>query len=277
MIEEVFRLGPLSITPFGLSLVAALGVAYWQLTHGLRREGLGDEDEAGTIVFACGLIGIAGGKVYYSLLMLSKGEGFWDHFLSRAGIVWYGCFIAGLLAFLWIVRRLDLPLARTFDAAAPGLALGYSVGRIGCFLVGDDYGVPTDLPWGVAFKVGLPPTTAGVLRREYGIDVPQSVSDGSFVAVHPTQLYETLAAFVIFLVAIRLHRRWRETERPAGGVMMAVIALLSVERFLVEFIRAKDDRILAGYTVAQGISVLVLLVLAAMTWQRRRRAAGENP
>lgn len=267
MIQEVFRIGSFSISPFGLMLVAALGVAYWQLARGLKRDQLGDEEDASAIVFACGFFGILGGKVYYALLM-----GDWGYLVDRAGIVWYGCFFGGLIAFLVTVRRRGLPLGRTFDAAAPGLALGYGVGRIGCFLVGDDYGVPTDLPWGVAFKVGLPPTTAGVLRREYGIDLPAELSDGAFVAVHPTQLYETLAALGIFALLLWLRSRSSKKLAP-GGLMMAAIALLSVERFLVEFIRAKDDRFLGGFTLAQGISVTVLLGLGVLAWRRRGREA----
>lgn len=288
MIQEVFRIGSFSISPFGLMLVAALGAAYWQLARGLKYQQLGDEEDASAIIFACGFFGILGGKVYYALLM-----GDWSYLVDRAGIVWYGCFFGGLIAFLVTVKRRGLPMGLTFDAAAPGLALGYAVGRVGCFLVGDDYGVPTDLPWGVKFEVGLPPTSAGVLRREYGIELPPEISDGAFVAVHPTQLYETLAALGIFGILLWLRRRWESADKPAankaasksvapsttsstvapGSLMMASIALLSVERFLVEFIRAKDDRFLGGFTLAQGISVVVLIGLAALYWRRRPRGA----
>jgi hypothetical protein len=87
-------------------------------------------------------------------------------------------------------------------------AVGYTVGRLGCFLRGDDYGVPTDLPWGMSFPNGLPPTT---------------------VRVHPTQLYEAAASLVIFalLVWVIAPRFKRE-----GPLMFAYAVLAGVERFL---------------------------------------------
>ena len=102
------------------------------------------------------------------------------------------------MTLLIVIRRRRLPLAATADALAVALALGYSIGRIGCFLVGDDYGRPTDLPWGVAFPRGLPPTTAGDLREQFGFDVPPEIADEALLRVHPTQLYETVASLAIW-------------------------------------------------------------------------------
>ncbi|MDA8017081.1 MAG: prolipoprotein diacylglyceryl transferase [Thermoanaerobaculia bacterium] len=263
MIEELFSIGPFAITPFGLMLVAGLLAGYWQLQRGMKILGIGDEDDASSIVFACGFLGILGGKIYYAVLTMDPGS-----LLSRAGIVWYGCLIGGFVGLMLVLRMRQLPVGLTFDATAPGLALGYSVGRVGCLLVGDDYGVPTDLPWAMEFPVGLPPTTAGNLR-DFGVDVPASVPDYQLMAVHPTQIYSSLAAFAIFLVAQRLLRSGN--FRP-GGLFLNVLAMLSVERFFVEFIRAKDDRFLGSFTVAQLISVIILAILGVL-WLRRRRSS----
>ena len=86
---------------------------------------------------------------------------------------------------------------------------------LGCFLVGDDYGVPTDRPWGVRFPYGLPPTTAGALRSPPSTSTcPPDVPDDQLLAVHPTQLYETALALAIWVVGIRLLRRpWRRERR----------------------------------------------------------------
>ncbi len=260
MIQEVFSIGDLPISPFGILLVISLFLAYWQLARGMKRLGIGDEEDASAITFACGLIGILGGKLYYAVLVGDIGA-----FFSRAGLVWYGSFIGGFLALVWTIRRRGLPFARAFDAAGPALALGHGIGRIGCFLVGDDYGVPTDLPWGVRFEVGLPPTTAGVLRHEFGVEVDPSIADNAFVAVHPTQLYETFACLAIWGVALWLLRR---PTRP-GSIFLTVGALMATERFLVEFIRAKDDRFFGGFTLAQLISAAVLLATLAVAWRRR--------
>lgn len=260
MIQELFSIGSFSISPFGVTLVLALFAGYWHLNRAMHHYEIGDEDDAGTIVFACGFCGIVGAKIYYAVLY-----GDWHLLFDRAGIVFYGGFLGGLLAFLWVVRRRRLPIATTFDATTPALALGYAVGRVGCFLVGDDYGVPTDLPWGTVFKVGLPRTTAGNLRDRFGVEVPAEIADSAWEAVHPTQLYESLAGLAIWGLALYLMRR---DLRP-GSLGMIVVTLLAIERFLVEFIRAKDDRFLGIFTVAQLISVAVLVTVAILAWRRR--------
>jgi phosphatidylglycerol:prolipoprotein diacylglycerol transferase len=162
------------------------------------------------------------------------------------------------------MRRRRLPAWETADAAAVSLALGYGVGRVGCFLVGDDYGVPTDLPWGVRFPVGLPPTQAGWLRSEFGVQIPEEIPDHALLAVHPTQLYETLLA-----LGICLFGRWLLVrQRRVGTTAVAVLALLSVERFAIEFLRAKDDRFLGPFTVAQLLSVALFAAMAILAARR---------
>jgi phosphatidylglycerol:prolipoprotein diacylglycerol transferase len=266
MIRELFHVGPLSISPFGVMLMLAFLAAYWQLSRGLQRLDAGDSDDASSLMLWGGLMGIAGGKVYYAVLYHD-----WRLLFDRSGLVWYGSFIAGTAAVLLVMRRRRLPAWRTADAASLGLALGYAVGRVGCFLVGDDYGRPTDLPWGVAFPVGLPPTRAGYLRDEMGVSIPPDVPDDALLRVHPTQLYETLAALVIWGIGLWLLRR-----RPReGSVVLAVLALLAVERFLVEIVRVKDDRFVGALTLAQTISILLLVTVAGLElWRRRRDRAG---
>ena len=265
MVPELFRIGDFPVSSFGLMLVLAFVAAYFQLRWGLRELGAGDEDDAAALVFAAGFFGIVGAKVYYAVL-----EQNWRYLFSRSGLVWYGGFLLAVLAVLWTLRRRRLPTWLTVDAMSLGLALGYAVGRVGCFLVGDDYGRPTSLPWAVAFPEGAsPPSTASNLR-EFKVDVPASIPDSRLLEVHPTQLYETLACLGIWAFGIWLLRR-----RPAPGTTgMAVLALLAVERFLVEFLRAKDDRFLGALTIAQAISLAVLVAAAVLLLRRRRGRAG---
>ena len=119
----------------------------------------------------------------------------------------------------------------------------------------------------MTFPVGLPETTAGNLRGMFGVAVPASIPDDTLMRVHPTQLYETAMALTIWGFALWLFKR----RPPAGTVALAVLALLAVERFLIEILRAKDDRFLGGFTLAQGISILILLIVGAVAWTRRRR------
>ncbi len=158
-----------------------------------------------------------------------------------------------------------LPVA---DVGTAAVAAGYGVGRIGCFLVGDDYGIATRLPWGVAFPYGLPYPTTAEMMEPFGGALPPGASGAELVPVHPTQLYETLAAFAILWLCRRLLQRGSEP----GLTATVGLSLLSLERFLVEFVRAKDDRLLGTFTLAQGISVLVIALLLWL-WSRRRRLA----
>jgi phosphatidylglycerol:prolipoprotein diacylglycerol transferase len=260
MIQELFHIGRFAISPFGVMLVCAFLGGYLQLRWGLRRLEIGAEDDASSLVFAAGVGGIVGAKIYYALLVHD-----WHVLFDRSGLVWYGGFVLGAAAVLWTARRRRLPGWPLLDAASPALALGYAIGRIGCFLVGDDYGVPTALPWGVAFRVGLPPTTAGELRQTFHVDIAPSIPDEAMLRVHPTQLYETGICLVIWAIGIWLLRR-----RPARGVVgLVIIGLLAIERFGIEFIRVKDDRFIGSFTLAQAISLLVLVVIAALLWRRR--------
>ncbi len=263
MHPELFHIGNFVISSFGLMLVLSFVASYLQLRWGLRWQAAGDEDDAAALVFAAGFFGIVGAKVYYAVLYRD-----WHLLFDRSGLVWYGGFILAVLALLWTIHRRRLPPWPTADTLALALAVGYAIGRIGCFLVGDDYGVPTDLPWGVKFPAGAaPPSTAGALRHQFGVHLPASIPDSRLLAVHPTQVYETLAALAIWGFGLWLVRR-----RPTAGVTgMAVLGLLALERFLVEFLRAKDDRFLGALTLAQAISLAVMVVAVLLLVLRARR------
>ena len=263
MISELFRIGPFSISPFGVLLVLALAGAFFQMRWGMKRLGVGNEDDANSILLAAAIGGILGGKIYYAALY-----GDWSLLLNRAGIVFYGSLIGGAIAVTWMIRRRSLPFPRTADAVAPGVAVGYAIGRIGCLLVGDDYGVPTTLPWGMTFPEGPIPTTAGALERNFDVDVPAGLDASALVPVHPTQIYETLIATAIWWWARR-----RTGKTPWDGQLaLMVFALLAIERFLIEFVRAKDDRLLGSLTLAQGISIGIVLLVVVL-WQRGKRRA----
>jgi phosphatidylglycerol:prolipoprotein diacylglycerol transferase len=145
------------------------------------------------------------------------------------------------------------------------MALGYALGRIGCFLVGDDYGAPTDSWVGVAFPKGSPPTTAASLRS-FGVHVDPSIAPDQILRVHPTQLYESAAALVMFVILLAAARK----PHPRGRVFGLFLLMMGVERFLVEFVRAKDDRFLGPFTIAQLISVLLVIIGIVLASRRDR-------
>jgi phosphatidylglycerol:prolipoprotein diacylglycerol transferase len=150
---------------------------------------------------------------------------------------------------------------------APALALSYALGRIGCFLVGDDYGRPTDSWVGLAFPNGQPPSTAGNLRRAFGVQVPAGIPDGQVLTVFPTQLFETGISLLIFFTLWRLRFR----DRKPGWLFSLWLVLAGAERLFVEFFRAKDDRFFGPLSLAQVLS-LGLIVLGA--WLMSRLGGG---
>ena len=148
MYPVLFRFGNFEITTFVLMMFLAFIIGGWVMTRQFRRSGL-NEELASSVLMAAAVGGIVGAKIYYAILFHD-----WHLLFDRAGLVWYGGFIGGLLA-VWIVlwrKRVDYFIA--VDGMAPAAAIGYALGRIGCFLVGDDYGRPTNSWVGIAFPNG---------------------------------------------------------------------------------------------------------------------------
>src|SRR5688572_20527832 len=196
-----FQLGPLEITGYGLMLMVAFLMGGWLIALQLREAGL-KEDYAADIVAASVIGGIVGAKLWYVALTGDPGA-----ILSRGGLVWYGGFIGGALAVILNSWRLRVPLRWTMQLAAPALAAAYALGRVGCFLVNDDYGRPTDLPWGVKFPEGLPISNAENLKNLFGVPVPAGIDPATVLAVHPTQLYEVAAMLLVFAILWSLRKR----------------------------------------------------------------------
>jgi phosphatidylglycerol:prolipoprotein diacylglycerol transferase len=254
----IFRLGPLEITGYGIMMMVGFLTGGWLIALELRRRGL-YEEYAADITVAAVVGGIIGAKLWY--WVLNGGSLF-----SRGGLVWYGGFVGGFLAVMLNGWRLKVPIRWTFHLCAPALAAAYAIGRIGCFIVNDDYGHPTNLPWGVKFPQGLPPSTAQNLQDQFGIRMPAGLDPSTVLAVHPTQLYETTLMLLAFAVLWRL----RLKARPVGWIFGVYLVFAGIERFLIEIVRAKDDRIFGPLTIAQVASVaLVLGGIATMTWLRQ--------
>jgi phosphatidylglycerol---prolipoprotein diacylglyceryl transferase len=256
----IVHLGPLEITGYGLMLMVAFLMGGWLITRQLRENGL-KEDYAADVVAAAVIGGIIGAKLWYVALTGDPGALF-----SRGGLVWYGGFIGGAVAVILNGWRLGVPLRWTMQLNAPALAAAYALGRVGCFLVNDDYGRPTNLPWGMKFPEGLPPSTAGNLKQLFGVPVPTGIDPSTVLAVHPTQLYEVAAMLIAFAILWRL----RKSGRPMGWLFGLYLVFAGVERFLVEIVRAKDDRFLGPFTLAQLTSVIIaaLGVLLMARWNK---------
>jgi phosphatidylglycerol:prolipoprotein diacylglycerol transferase len=249
----IFHAGPLEITGYGIMMMVGFLMGGWLITLELRRRGLYDE-YASDITVAAVIGGIVGAKLWY--FALNGGPLF-----SRGGLVWYGGFIGGALAVMLNGWRLKVPLRWTMQLTAPALAAAYALGRIGCFIVNDDYGHPTTLPWAVKFPQGLPPSTAQQMQQTFGIPVPPGTDPSTVLAVHPTQLYEAILMLIAFAILWKLRTR---LDRPIGWLFGVYLVMAGVERFLIEFVRAKDDRLLGAFTLAQLTSIALVVIGSAV-------------
>jgi len=251
-------LGSQPITSFGVFMLLAFLTAGYVLRAELGRTGH-DPDRAWDFVFMAVIGGILGAKGYYLLLnfprLVADPAGM---ILSRGGLVWYGGFLLATAFVIWEIRRHELDVSSMADLMAPALALAYAVGRVGCFMVGDDWGRPTDSVFGMRFPQGTPATTVQNIEQMFGITVDPSLIEeyGQVVPVHPTQLYEVGMSTLIFFGLWRI----RDHGNKKGWLFMLWLMLAGIERFLVEFLRAKDDRFLGVLTVAQLISIGIVAV-----------------
>jgi phosphatidylglycerol---prolipoprotein diacylglyceryl transferase len=261
----IIHLGPLEITGYGLMMMVAFLMGGWLITLELRRRGM-SEDYAADAVAAAVVGGIIGAKLWYVALNQDLGSLF-----SRGGLVWYGGFIGGTIAVILNGWRLGVPLRWTMQLVAPALAAAYALGRVGCFLVNDDYGRPTGVPWGMKFPRGLPPSTAGNMEKLFGIPVSAGTDPSAVLAVHPTQLYETAIMLGVFMVLWRLRRN----GYPIGWLFGLYLVCAGVERFLIEILRAKDDRYLGPFTLAQLTSVVLILIGSTIVMRWRTGSSPE--
>jgi phosphatidylglycerol:prolipoprotein diacylglycerol transferase len=240
----------LTLYTFGMMVGLAFIVAGWVVTRRLAELGK-PTDWSWELVFCALVGGVLGAKLWW--LAEEWGTVADDPLsalVSPVGLVWYGG-LAGGAAALWLwTRRRRVDARLVADLVAPALALGYAIGRIGCQLAGDgDYGVPSDVPWAMAYPEGTVPTTE---------------------EVHPTPVYETLAMAGVAAVLWRL----RDSLAP-GGLFALYLVLAGLERFLVEFVR-RNEPVLLGLSLAQFVSLA--MIAAGIAWLLSlRRAAPERP
>lgn len=245
----LFSVFGLDIQSYGVSKALAALAAAFLLARAFERIGL-TRDAAHTLVLWSTFWGFAGAKVYY---LLERLPNLTMHDFGGMGFTWYGGFIGGTVAAVVLIRRNRLPLGLVAGAAAVPLTLAYGIGRLGCLLAGDGtYGRPTSLPWGMTFRHGVVPT-----------DVP----------VHPTPLYEALAALVIAALL------WALAKHSAPvAVFGAYLALSGIARFLVEYLRINQPAFL-GLTQPQLwslVSLAVGVVLIVRSWHASSAAEPGN-
>jgi phosphatidylglycerol---prolipoprotein diacylglyceryl transferase len=237
-----------SVPTFGLMLWLAAVAAAVVMDRGFKRATL-DADAVGMVAIAV-LAGIVGAKLWHVIDTPSEfREIGWRVLWDTAGFAWFGGLVFGISALLLQGWRAGIGALRTLDLAAPAAAIGYGIGRIGCFLSGDGcYGVETKLPWGMSFPDGIEPTPPGV-------------------RVHPTPLYELGMGLLI-----GWYLWWRSGKRHGTGAIVGEYLVVSgIARFLVEFIR-RNPKIAADLSNAQLASLGSVLAGAGLIWWASRHS-----
>jgi phosphatidylglycerol---prolipoprotein diacylglyceryl transferase len=254
-----YQFGSFQFTGFGIAVLLAFLIA--QITSGkILAERGRDPSVTSDCVFAAVFGGLLGAKVYYAIL-----TGDISNLFHRAGFVFWGGLIGGILVTAAVIRIKGWRFTTISDAAAPGLAAAYAIGRTGCWAVGDDYGRPWASRLAVAFPDGAPPSTAQNMAELFHIPVTPGTSPQQVLSVYPTQLFEVAMGFMMFLILWRLRN-----HRHAEGWLFGVYCVLAgIERLIIEFFRAKDDRFFGPFTTAQLIAFAFVIGGAAWMYARR--------
>jgi len=260
------HLGPLSIPTYGLMVATGLLVAAYLLQADINRHRaqfikrgyLKNEDknnygdEAFLIIGIIGVAGLAGARLYSVLENPRELIANPAVLISRYGFTWSGSVLTTIVAMVFLAQHFDIPVLEFMDLCAPPAALGYAIGRIGCLLSGDgDYGVPTNLPWGMSFPNGIVPTTD---------------------RVHPTPIYEFLAGVIIAAYLWRTATKAVNGAGSHGEIISSYLIWTGMARFLVEFIRI-NPRVFYGLTNAQVVSLVSIATGAILLWRIKRTQA----
>jgi phosphatidylglycerol:prolipoprotein diacylglycerol transferase len=245
------------VTSFGVMLATGFIVAYRLTAARMKEVGL-DPEIASSLLLWIMIGGVLGSKLYFAFDNWLRGMGDLDVLLlSRGGITWYGGLIGGILAGSIGSRVHNLSIKQIMDCAAVATAIGQSLGRVGCFLVGDDYGKPTDVAWGMSFPQGQPPTG--------------SYPDGSPIQVHPTQVYE-----IMWLLPVAFVLYTRRNKSPF--LFGEYLAANGLGRIVIEHWRI-NPRVALGMTEPQwiGVALMVSGVLGWLYYYQKSARADPSP
>ncbi len=249
MYPVLFRIGDISVSSFSVMVLIGFLVAYVLGESEFKRKGL-NGNLVDLLLIASVIGGLGGAKILFLYQQVPITDFIADPVRYLAsGFTFFGGLI-GAFILAWLVTQMKrISFLSVTDLACPLLIIAYAVGRIGCLLVGDDYGIPSDLPWAIAFPEGSPPTSQ---------------------TVHPTQVYDTICMVILFAVLWSI----RKKELPAGWITAVTFIALGVQRFLVEFLRRTTPSFIPGISQAQLIAVVLVLTGIIILWKGKNRAAG---
>lgn len=247
MHPTLFTIGDISVSSFSVMVLVAYMVAYFVSEAEFKRKGF-DTNLVDLLLISSVIGGLGGAKI----LFLFQQATLTDLIANPSRYMASGfTFLGGLIGAIllgWLVTQMKrVSFLSVMDAATPPLILAYAIGRIGCLLVGDDYGVPSNLPWAISFPNGSPPTT---------------------LSVHPTQLYDTISMLIVFAILWRIRKR----DLPVGWMTSVGFIIFGVQRFFMEFLRSTSPSFIPGLSQAQIISVFLFVLGVIMLYKINQRS-----
>jgi phosphatidylglycerol:prolipoprotein diacylglycerol transferase len=257
---KLFTIGSFYLPTYGVLVAIGFLTGLTIAVRLARRAGIDGELVTNLAVY-CALAGLLGAKIL--MLMFDWGAPdrppiFSFATLQAAG-VWQGGLVLAFVTAILYIRHTKLPLLGTFDAFAPGIAIGHAIGRVGCFAAGCCWGNECKLPWAVTFHNPEAFNLTGV-----PLEVP----------LHPSQLYEMATEFLLFGF---LYWRFGKPHAP-GRIMGLYLVISSVARFLIEFTRFHEQGLHLGLSLTQWIAIAVagagaMLLMSAPKPVQRTAAA----
>ena len=259
MHPELLKTPFFSIHTYGFFIVLGFLLCLYLIRKKTKAEGL-NPDKMTDVAFWSLLFGLLGGRLLYVITL-------WREFAQapleifrfwNGGLVYFGGFITGILSFIYLCKRYEIPILRALDIATPSLAIAHSFGRLGCFAAGCCYGKPTDPSHWYAVIFTHPDTIAP-----------------TGIALHPTQLYDSVNALLLFLVLNWLYHR----KKFDGQVILMYGMLYSIGRSVIETFRGDKVRgflIQDVLSTSQFISIFIFLISVFFYFKFRRNAYPSN-
>jgi len=256
MYPKLLEIGPVALHTYGLFLAIAFIMGIWITSRNARKEKI-DADSIWNLGLVILCASLVGSKLLlfitdFSYYAANPREIFSLSTLRSMG-VYYGGLLVAFGAAVWYAKKRRLPARRLADCIAPGIALGQSIGRIGCLAAGCCYGAPANVPWAITF-------TSSYAAENMGTPL--------YIPLHPTQIYESLGTLFLFG-----YLTWRLTRRHITGQIMAeYIGIYAALRFVIEFFRADErgDVFYGLLSTSQLIAIITFVAAVCFYFYLRR-------
>ncbi|EKD27578.1 MAG: phosphatidylglycerol-prolipoprotein diacylglyceryl transferase [uncultured bacterium] len=245
MYPELFNICGIPIFSYGFFLALGFILATYSLVETGKRFNLNNDHLMDLAIYAL-ISGIVGARLLYIIINFPYyiQNPLEIIMINRGGLVFYGGFIASVITCMYYIRSKKMPFLTTGDCIMAVLPIGQMFGRIGCFMNGCCFGSPSVLP----FRVTFPITSHAFYHYQ------------EFTPVHPVQLYESLLTGLLFLFLVTIIER-----KKFDGQIIALYGMLyPIIRFLLEFLRGDNDKILTGLTMSQFISIVIFIISASI-------------